>query len=152
MYATVLVKGGPLLLWNTVCKVQAGFCTSQKTYSWGRTVFLACSHLKDMCMMVVMGSHSVQGSSSFVHHRRHFLGPELGMLAPKRYVHDGCHLLVSLCSHHGHTLAHTVCKVQAGFCTSQKTYSWGRTVFLACSHLKDMCMMVVMGIALNLAS
>ena len=42
--------------------------------------------------------------------------------------------------------------VVTGFCTSQKTYSWGRTVFLACSHLKDMCMMVVMGIALNLAS
>ena len=89
-----------------------------------------------------------------------FLGPDgfLGMLAPKRYVHDGCHghsskfSLVSLCSHHGHTLAHTVCKVQTGFCTSQKIYSWGRTVFLACSHLKDMCMMVVMGIALNLAS
>ena len=105
--------------------------------------------------------YCVQGSSWLLYITEDiFLGPDgfLGMLAPKRYVHDGCHghsskfSLASLCSHHGHTLAHTVCKVQAGFCTSQKTYSWGRTVFLACSHLKDMCMMVVMGIALNLAS
>ena len=102
----------------------------------------------------------MQGSSWLLYITENiFLGPDgfLGMLAPKRYVHDGCHghssnkfSLVSLCSHHGHTLAHTVCKVQAGFCTSHKTYSWGRTDFLACSHLKDMCMMVVMGIALNL--
>ena len=48
-----------------------------------------------------------------------FLGPDgfLGMLAPKRYVHDGCHghsskfSLVSLCSHHGHTLAHTIAHI-----------------------------------------
>ena len=75
--------------------------------------------------------YCVQGSSWLLYITEDiFLGPDgfLGMLAPKRYVHDGCHghsskfSLVSLCSHHGHTLAHTVCKVQAGFCTSQDIF------------------------------
>ena len=48
-----------------------------------------------------------------------FMGPYgfLGMLAPKKYVHDGCRghsskfSLVSLCSHHGHTLAPTIAHI-----------------------------------------
>ena len=61
--------------------------------------------------------YCVQGSSWLLYITEDiFLGPDgfLGMLAPKRYMHDGCHghsskfSLVSLCSHHGNTLAHTI--------------------------------------------
>ena len=68
-----------------------------------------------------------------------FLGPGgvVGIVAPIRHVHGGCHghisksSLMSIGSYYRHTLAHTVCSVQTGFCTSQMTYSWGRGVLLA---------------------
>ena len=88
-----------------------------------------------------------------------FYGPSgvAGILAPIRYVHDGCHMhiskfgLMSIGYHLRHTLGHTVCSVQTGFQTSQMANSTDRVVLLAYLHLLDMYMMVATCISLNLA-